>query len=89
MTNDSLIQTPRKYRLGRVTMRNSKQIIGRYQDYDVEISREDSGRFYIYVYNPYISFGTAYDGWWGDEQNTIEEALQQAFIGSRIGEKRP
>lgn len=76
----------RKYRLGRVSIRTSKQIIGRYRDYDIEINREEDGRFYIYVHNPYISFGTAYDGWWGDKQKSIDEALQEAFRGSQIAE---
>ena len=76
----------RKYRLGRVTKRTSKQIIGRYRDNDIEINREDDGRFYIFVHNPYVSFGTSYEGWWGGKENTIDEALQQAFIGSQIAE---
>ena len=77
----------RKYRLGRVEVRNSKQIIGSYRGYRIEINREDDGRFYIYVCNPDISFGTAYDGWWGEARNTIDEALQQAFKGSLITEQ--
>lgn len=43
---------------------------------------DDGMTFYITVRNAEISFGTAYDGYWGDADNTLEEAVEQALLGS-------
>jgi len=73
----------------RVSVRNAKRIVGLYKDNIIEIEREKDGRFYIFVSCPRV-FGVFYDGWWGNSNNTINEALQEAFIGSKIAEdKRP
>lgn len=45
---------------------------------------EDGMAWYINVYNPEKSFGTAYDGWWGDADDTLEEAVEEALIGSLL-----
>jgi hypothetical protein len=43
---------------------------------------EDGQAFYIQVCNSEISFGTAYDGWWGNAENSLEEAVEEALRGS-------
>lgn len=62
---------------------------GRYKGYDISIySMEASARpgraWYIHVRNDDREFGTAYYGWWGNADNTLEEAVEEALIGSAL-----
>ena len=52
-----------------------------YKGHEIDISRERGARpWYIQVTSPNGCF--AYDGWWGEEWNSMEEAITQALVGS-------
>lgn len=70
------------YRIKIIHEKSDDQFRGVYKGYEIEINREESGGFYIYVRNPNVSFGTTYDGYWGEDDNTMDEAIHQALLGS-------
>lgn len=47
----------------------------------------DGEAYYIIVRNSEIAFGTAYEGYWGKDANTLEEAVEEALVGSTLIEK--
>lgn len=60
-----------------------------YKGLMIDINRDeenelDGGEFDIHVFNPEISFGTVYQGHWGDPGATINEAIEEALKGSRL-----
>lgn len=58
---------------------------GDVDEQDGEVFEEpplDGMAYYIVVRNPEISFGTAYEGYWGDARNSLEEAVEEALVGS-------
>jgi len=72
----------KKRRMGRVVKKTPKHVVGYYQGHSIEIQREPGGQFYIMVTHP--AEGTSYDGWWGSEVNGMDEAIQEAFRGSKL-----
>ena len=52
-----------------------------YRGHELDISKERGARgFYIIVTAPDGCY--AYDGWWGEEWSTMDEAIAQALMGS-------
>jgi len=59
----------------------------RYKGHEIHITRERGARpWYIQVTTPSGCY--AYDGWWGEEWNTMEEAIAQALTGSCLIAKK-
>lgn len=61
--------------------------LARYKNHDVSVKREPNdyrGRssFYIQVTSPSGMY--AYHGYWGYPNNTMEQAIEQALIGSGL-----
>ena len=68
----------------RIITKDRYHFHGTHKGYNVEIDKEPDGRFYIRVYNPEISFGTAYDGWAPDHIRTMKEAKREALRGAGL-----
>lgn len=47
----------------------------------------DGEAYYITVRNAEISFGTAYEGYWGNDEHTLDDAVEQALVGSTLIEE--
>lgn len=62
---------------------------GRYKGYDISVySMEETARpgraWYIHVRDDDREFGTGYNGYWGNADHTLDEAVEQALIGSGL-----
>lgn len=55
---------------------------GRYRNHEIDVEREEDGRFYISV--KASSGGSVYDGWW-DGSGKMEDAISEALKGSCLG----
>lgn len=62
--------------------RTNSEFHATYRGHDIQISfeRKDPKPFYIMVTAPSGEY--AYDGWWGEEWNTMDEAIVEALRGS-------
>jgi hypothetical protein len=75
------------YRIVNVRERTDASFSGRYRGHDIQVDREpddsaDGMAFYIIVTAP--SGMNAYDGWWGAWRNTLDEAIEEALLGSNL-----
>lgn len=65
-----------------ISHKNSKELWATYKNhYEIEILKEDDGGFFIIVQG---DEGYLYDGYWGDNDNTFDEALKEALRGSEL-----
>lgn len=71
-----------------VRTHTTERFEGRYKGYYVEVyqdSDEDEPlRYYMHVYNPEVSFGTACDGWCHEDTDTLEAAIKEALKGAML-----
>lgn len=74
------------YRVTSFITRSDDEIYAHYKGCDIDIQREeepvDGATFTIFVNDP--NGGYLYDGCWGDEANTMDEALEEALLGSQL-----
>lgn len=61
-------------------MQNKKELWAEYKDHNIQILKEDEG-YYIIVQG---DGGYLYDGYWGDNEDTFEDALAEALRGSEL-----
>ena len=82
MTAQADRRVPR-YRIQKrlIRKRTDEEFWATYRGHEIEINRERGARgWYIRVTAPSGCY--AYDGWWGEEWNTMDEAITQALVGS-------
>lgn len=63
-----------------ITKQDEKELWAEYKHHIIEILKEDEG-YYIIVQG---DGGYLYDGYWGDDTNTFQEALDEALDGSEL-----
>lgn len=68
----------------RIISKGRDHFLGTHKGYTIDIEKEPDGSFYIRVYNPEISFGTAYDGWAPEHIRTMKDAKREALRGSGL-----
>ena len=77
------------YRIRDVLKRTENEFFANYKGCTVQVDREEDpcpgGYFYIIVTTH--GGGHLYDGWWGDEEHTLDDAIKQALRGSLLAEE--
>ena len=80
----------KSYIIRQVDAHTKTRFEGKYKGFYIEVYLDendyepDQERYYIHVYNPEISFGTAYDGWAPEEVANLEDAIKEALRGSQL-----
>lgn len=63
-----------------ISKQTKTELWATYKQHEIEILKEDEG-YYIIVQG---DGGYLYDGYWGDNSNTFEDALAEALEGSEL-----
>lgn len=86
----SLLIDGKRYIIRQVDAHTKTHFEGKYKGFYIEVYLDESDyepdeeRYYIHVYNPELSFGTAYDGWAPDEIDNLEDAIKEALRASSL-----
>lgn len=71
-----------------VTTCTAERFEGRYKGFYMEVYRDsdedEAPRYYMHVYNPEVSFGTACDGWCSEDAETLTAAIIEALEGAQL-----
>ena len=79
-----------KYVIRQVDVHTKTRFEGKHKGFYMEVYLDEDDyepedrRYYIHVYNPEISFGTAYDGWAPEEIDNLEDAIKEALRGASL-----
>ena len=80
----------KSYIIRQVDAHTKTRFEGKYKGFYIEVYLDendyepDQERYYIHVYNPEISLGTAYDGWAPEEVDNLKDAIKEALRGSQL-----
>lgn len=65
----------------KITSQDDKELWATYKGAEIEILKEDDGYYIIVTHE---DGGYCYDGYWGDNEATFDDALTEAIKGSLL-----